>query len=51
MDEATRQKRLKDLLEEDKASDAPVSQPNDTPAPSNTPNNTPAPPQTPAPAK
>jgi regulator of protease activity HflC (stomatin/prohibitin superfamily) len=49
MDEATRQKRLKDLLEEDKASDAPVPQPTSGGAPANTPNDavTPTPPPTP----
>jgi regulator of protease activity HflC (stomatin/prohibitin superfamily) len=47
MDEATRQKRLKDLLEEDKASDVQVPQPTSGGAPANTPNEpvTPQPPQ------
>jgi regulator of protease activity HflC (stomatin/prohibitin superfamily) len=49
MDEATRQKRLKDLLEEDKASDVQVPQPTSGGAPANTPNDavTPVPPQPP----
>jgi regulator of protease activity HflC (stomatin/prohibitin superfamily) len=52
LDEASREKRLKELLEEDKASDVVVPQPTsgNTPAPPQTPQN-PAPPQPAAPQK